>query len=101
MREIAANAGFTHPDVNDIRVGLADLNRAHSAGAERLSIGYRLPVGAAVGRLEDAATRAAEVIDHRLRRHAGDGDRTPAAKRADVAPSQSAERVRLRSLLRA
>src|SRR5262245_54499775 len=78
VREVAADAGFAHPDVNYVRIGLADFNRAHRSCAERLPIGDRVPRDAAVRRLEDATARASEVIDHRLRRHASDSYRTPA-----------------------
>src|SRR5262249_52670671 len=38
VREIAADAGFTHSDVNGIRIGFGNRDRSHSAGPETLSV---------------------------------------------------------------
>src|SRR5262245_23343826 len=91
MREIAANAGFAHANVNHIRIGFADGNRADGAGAEALSVADRFPIHAAVRGFINAAAYATEIIHIRLGNAASHRNRTPATKGADVAPAQTSE----------
>jgi hypothetical protein len=67
VREVAANAAFTHADVNDVRIGISHSNCAHRARAKRLAVRDRLPNSRRRRVVLNTPTaRATEVVDVRL-----------------------------------
>ncbi len=67
-REVGPDDAAAGADVDDVRIGRRDGDRADRSG--RLAIEERLPVRAVVGRAPDAAVVEADVEDVRLARHA-------------------------------
>jgi hypothetical protein len=66
VRDVAADGLLAAPDVDDVRVGLADGDGADRAAEE--AVGDVLPRGPAVGRAPDAATRSRRAVACRARR---------------------------------
>ena len=82
---------FAAADVNDLRIGGRDHDRADRSGG--LLIEDRLPGASIVGGLPDAAVHRADVEHVRLARDTAQRTSTSAAKRADVAPAHFGERL--------
>ena len=93
-REIGANDARARADVDDVRIGRRDGDRADRSG--RLLVEQRLPVRAVVGRAPHAAVVEADVDDVRLARHAGHRARAAGARRSDLAPVHGRGGIRLR-----
>ena len=98
VRDIPANGRFTGADVDDVGVGLAYGDRADRAA--EVFVGDGCPRHSAVGGLEDSATGGAEVILHRTRSRAGDGNRPAASKGTDLPPAEPGECRRIVCLMR-
>ena len=92
VRDVAADAGLAHADVDHVGVGRRDGERADGGGLEE-AVGDVLPVRAAVGGLPHAARAGAEVEGRGLGRMAGDGDHTAAAVRPDAAPLERTQQT--------
>jgi hypothetical protein len=95
VRGVAADRLFAGADVDDVRIGLGDGDRADRAGPEIL-VGDDLPVRAAVARLPDAPARRAEVEGARIVAHARDRRDATAPERPDrpeLDPSNWSERL--------
>jgi hypothetical protein len=90
MRDVAANGGFTHADVDHIGVGGGDGDTA-DRGALEEAIGDVFPEETAVRSLPDAATCGAEIEGVAMAGIASDGDDTATAIGADAAPLQRGE----------
>ena len=88
-RDVAADVGLAGADVDDVRVGRGDGDRADRR--DRLVVEDRLPVDAAVVGLPDAAGGRGRVVGERIARHAGDPRDPPAGRRADRAVVQAGE----------
>ena len=88
-RRCRAIGASPRADVDDVRVGLGDRDRADRAGPEA-AVGDGLPVAPAVGRLPDAAAGRAEVEGARLAGHARD--------RRDAAAAEGTDRPELEPL---
>ena len=84
---VAADAGLAGTGVDHVGVGLANGQRAHRRGVE-IVVADGLPVGAAVGRLPDAAPDGAEVEDHWVAGVARGGHDTAAPRWTDAPPPQ-------------
>jgi hypothetical protein len=90
VRHVAANARLAGAGVDHVGIGGRDGHRADGGRLEE-AVGDVLPVGAAVGRLPDAARAGAEVEDHGLDGIAGDGHRPAAAVGAHETPLKRVE----------
>src|SRR5205823_621628 len=92
--QIFTETVFSSADVDDVRVGRGDRDRADGGDLGRAafhaSVGDVAPRLAAVGGLPHAAVRRAEVEDARVNGIAGDSDGASAAIRADVSPAKRA-----------
>ena len=75
------------PDVDDVRVGIGDVDCANRSG-RHLAVGDRRPRDAVVPGLPDAAAGRAHVEHAGLRAHAGRRRRAAAAVRPDRSPPQ-------------
>src|SRR5688572_12710367 len=84
MGDVAANGLLAGADVDDVRIGLGDGDRADRASEE--PVRYGLPRLTAVGGLPNAAAGRTEVVDVGLRRNALDRRGAPAAIRPDFPP---------------
>ena len=93
VRDVDADARLAGAGVDDVGVGGGHGDRAHGGGPEE-AVGDVLPVGAAVGRLPDAAGAGAEVEGLRVRRVPGDRHHAAAAVRTDAAPLDRVEQFR-------
>src|SRR5262245_19118841 len=82
---VAANAAFTHTDVDDVGVTVGD---SHCADRRGVQIGIRdiLPVGAGVGGFPDTAGAGTEVRYRGIYWITGHGHDAPAAVWTDTAP---------------
>ncbi len=87
LLDVAAELGLARPDVDHVRVGLADLDGADRRGVD-LAVRHRLPGRAAVGRLPQPAAGRAEVVLQRPGGAAGHRRRATAAVGSDAPPSQ-------------
>ena len=85
-RQIRPRQPLAAADVDDVRVGRRDGDRANRAG--RLIVEDRRPRAAEVVGLPDAAVHGGHVEDVGLARHTGDGLGAAAAERADRPPPQ-------------
>ena len=92
VRDVAADGLLSGADVDHVRIGLRDGDRADRARLEVL-VGDDLPVGAAVGRLPDAAAGRAEVERVRIAPNAGDRRHAPAAEGPDQPELEALEAV--------
>ena len=81
-------------DVDDVRVGIGDVNGPDRSGCD-LSVAHRRPGDAEVLRFPHAAAGRAHVEHVGLRADAGRGRRTAPAMRADRSPPQILIRVRI------
>jgi hypothetical protein len=88
-RQVGPLEAFAAADVDDVRIGRRDGNRADRL--RRLIVEQRRPGVAVVGRLPDAAVVDADIEDVRLLGDAGGAHRAAAAERADVAPLEHPE----------
>ena len=93
VRNVAADAAFAHTDVDHVRVGLRDRDRADGRALEE-PVGGVLPVLAAVHRLPDPTAGRSEVEGVAIPRVTGNGGDAPAAIRAGVPPLEAIEEVR-------
>src|SRR5215831_4751627 len=94
MRRVAAHAGFPHAGVEDVGVRICHRYRTDGTGLE-LAVGYGRPGESAVSSFEDAAADGAEVVDVRLRSHAGHRDRASATERSDLAEAKLVDEIGL------
>ena len=81
--DVAADAGFARPDINDVRIRLRNGDRADRRRHAFRLVGQRLPVQSAIGGLPHAAGSSAHVIHVGLTHDARDRGNASAAKRAD------------------
>src|SRR5207247_6397025 len=88
---VAADAGFAHARVCDVRVAGRDRDRADGRALEE-AVAHVAPVDPAVGRLPDAAAARAEVEGVPIARIAGHRLDPPATERPELPPLQSIER---------
>src|SRR5581483_1699789 len=82
--QIGTNDSGAGPDIDDVRIGRCDGDRANRA--RRLIVEYRLPRRTVVGGAPQAAVIESDVEQVRLGRHAGERTRAAAARRADLPP---------------
>ena len=92
--DVAADAGFAHADVDDVRIRFGHGDRADRRTGDQ-AVGDRRPLRAAVGRLPESAAGGAEVRLPRPSLHARDRDRSAAAIGADAAPFERADERRI------
>ena len=90
-RDVGAEAVRAGARVDDVRVGVGDIDVAHGADGD-LPVGDVRPVGAGVGGLPDAATGGAEVEGVGFLIHARHRSDATAACGADHAPAELVER---------
>ena len=93
VREVAAEAGLAHADVDHARVRRRDRDGADRAGLH-VAVGDRAPGDAAIVGLPDAAAGGAHVVDVRLTGNAGHRGDAAAAVRTDAAPAERLEQRR-------
>src|SRR5260370_35758566 len=89
-REIGALQSFTAANVNDVRIGRRNGQRAN--GASGLVVENRIPSIAEIGGLPDPAVAGGHVENIRLVRHAGDGHGAASAEWTDAAPAHFGEK---------
>jgi hypothetical protein len=87
LHDVAAQFGLAHPDVDDVRVRLAHLHRAHRR-AVQLAVGDGAPRLAAVGGLPKSPAGRAEVVLERPRAAPRHGLRAAAAVGTEVLPAE-------------
>src|SRR5436853_3078473 len=80
VRHVAARGRLPGADIDDVRIGGRDGERAH--GRDRCSVGQRPPRGAPVRRLPDSPRDRTEIKGIGLAGNARDGERATAAKGA-------------------
>ena len=90
-RKIGAMQTFAAADVDHVRIGNGNSERADRAG--RLIVENRLPGAAAIIGFENATINLRGVEDIRLRRYTADRASSSAAKRADISPAQCASEI--------
>ena len=83
--DVAADARLARADEDDVGLRFRDGDGADRRAPD-LAVGDGRPFRAAVDRLPQSAAGRAEVAFSRPPLHAGDGDRSAAAVRADAAP---------------
>src|SRR5690349_6717781 len=83
--DVAADASFTRPDINDIRVRLGNSECADRRRGFLFLVKNGLPVEATVRGLPNATRDAAKVVSIVLADHAGHSEHTPAAERSNQA----------------
>src|SRR5207249_9068616 len=91
VRGIAANRCFAGAGVNYIVIRWRDCDRADRGN--RLLVEDWNPVRAAVGRFPDSARDRSEVIRVRLANYTFNCQCAPAAKRTDLSPTHSVEKL--------
>ena len=93
VRNVAANRRLAHADIDRVRIGIRQTDRAYRSRSEDRPVSDWLPIDAAVARLPNTATGAAEIENHRLRRHPGNRGHATAAKRSNRSPLKSLQRI--------
>ena len=92
--DVPARTGRARSHVDHVRIRRRDGDGADGAHAEE-AVGHVRPGVPGVEGLEHAAPGAAEVVDERLPRDAGDRGRSPAAGESDVAELQAGKERRI------
>ena len=83
--KVAADAGFAHPDVNNIGIRRRHGDGTDGTGTE-IAVGNVVPRLTGVFSLPHTSTGSALVVDQRLTGDTGDGRDPPAPKGPDKAP---------------
>ena len=91
-RDIAARAIRTRAHIDDVGIGVRNGDGANRPERD-LPVAHRFPVLAVVRRLEHAAAGHAHVKRGRLRRHAGHGRDTAAARGTDAPVLHALEQI--------
>src|SRR5207247_10244687 len=91
-RQVSAQTGLAHADVDDGWIRLSDGDCADRPGAEE-PVGDVAPGPARIFALPHAAAGGAHVIDQRLRGDTRHGSHASAAIGADAAPFEGARRI--------
>ena len=90
VRYIAANRIFARAHIDDVRIGLADSDRADRPA--EILVRYGSPGYPAIGGLEHTAARGTEVVLIRPLARSGHGNGSATAKWSDLAPAQRGKR---------
>ena len=96
IRNISANARFARAHVHHIRIGRRHGHRAN--GHDSGLVCHRHPCQPTVFRLPHAARHGSEIISSRITRHAGHGQRAPAAKWPNLPPFHALQRLVIQGL---
>ena len=94
VREVAADIGLAHTDVNDVRIRRRNRNRTDRPGFH-VPVCHRIPRDAGIVCFPDPATGGTHVVDQRLTRDAGNGRDPAAAIGPDAPPAKGLEEGRV------
>src|ERR1019366_3837159 len=93
---ISADTGFTRAGVNNVGVRRRDGDRADRANLRRVR--QRSPIAPGIRGFPNAAGHSAHVIDVRISRNAGNGQRASAAHRTNQSPEHRFPQIRVERL---
>ena len=93
VRDVAANWRLAHADIDRVRIGIRQTDRAYRSRSEDRPVSDWLPIDAAIHRFPNATTSPTEIKNHRLRRDAGNRGHATAAKWSNRSPLKHLQRI--------